>query len=74
MRNDGMKFAARGDSIRITLREYSISVVAELGDGHMGIPIENITDSFERLTRVDSSLARRFGSSGLGLTNGNDNS
>lgn len=67
---NGIKFTQKG-GIEIHVRndkDAPGSLVFAVHDSGVGIPQEKFADIFSRFTQVDSSVTRRHGGSGLGLT------
>jgi PAS domain S-box-containing protein len=71
--NNALKFTPAG-SIRVRLsaspsdRPDTETVLIQVTDTGIGIPNDKIDHIFEKFTQVDSSITRKYGGSGLGLT------
>ena len=67
---NAIKFTETGEvSVRVTSDgDSSAPTCFTVRDTGIGIPIEQMGRVFERFTQADSSMTRRFGGSGLGLT------
>jgi signal transduction histidine kinase/ActR/RegA family two-component response regulator len=69
---NAVKFTTQGGvrliaaSHRISDKQADLTITVE--DDGIGIPIEAQQDIFNEFTQLDSSIARRYGGSGLGLT------
>ncbi len=66
---NAMKFTERG-AVRLNLafnaRGHRLDISVK--DTGIGIPEEKLENLFDKFTQVDTSITRRFGGSGLGLT------
>jgi signal transduction histidine kinase len=62
-----LKFTPAGGSVRVNAMTRANAVVIEVSDTGIGIAEEDIPLALERFGQVDSSLARRYEGSGLGL-------
>ena len=69
---NAIKFTPRGEvRIRVALAGEAPGAVRlrfEVADTGIGIPAEKVAVLFDPFTQVDSSITRRFGGSGLGLS------
>ncbi len=65
---NAIKFSPSGTTVVLTARECGEEVLFSVADRGRGIPPERLQAIFDRFEQVDSSDARRFGGSGLGLT------
>ncbi|ABK45889.1 PAS/PAC sensor hybrid histidine kinase [Magnetococcus marinus MC-1] len=66
---NAIKFTEVGQvCVRVWLDEAVERLRIEVEDSGIGIPKEHINTIFDMFAQADSSMARRFGGSGLGLT------
>jgi signal transduction histidine kinase/CheY-like chemotaxis protein len=70
--SNAIKFSEQG-FIRVAVREVSQDTATVLlefavSDSGIGIPVEQQGRLFERFSQADSSIARKYGGSGLGLS------
>ncbi|HOO32964.1 MAG TPA: ATP-binding protein [Thermotogota bacterium] len=70
--NNAVKFTDKGEIQLITevidKSEGKVSLRFEVSDTGIGIPLEKQETIFEMFTQVDSSITRKYGGTGLGLT------
>ncbi len=69
--SNAIKFTERGEvSLRVktTAHEHGERVSIAVADSGIGIPADQLGRIFESFTQVDSSTARQYGGTGLGLT------
>lgn len=66
--SNAFKLTPSGGRVRLTLRETPERVCLEVADSGPGVPVERREAVFERFGRLDSSVTRRFGGAGLGLS------
>ncbi|MBN9162145.1 MAG: hybrid sensor histidine kinase/response regulator, partial [Myxococcales bacterium] len=66
--SNAVKFTPKGGSIDVTLRRVGSHVEISIQDTGMGIAPEFLPHLFERFRQADSSLTRRFGGLGIGLS------
>lgn len=65
---NAVKFTDRGGEVRIDVRTASSGGVAfEISDNGIGIAPEQIKTAFQQFDQVDSTLARKYEGTGLGL-------
>lgn len=65
---NALKFTERGSvSVKVSFDEASNDLTVAISDTGIGIPREQIEAVFEKFTQADTSIARRFGGTGLGL-------
>jgi len=65
---NALKFTERGAvSVNVSFDEAKTELTIEVADTGIGIPSDQIEAVFEKFTQADSSIARRFGGTGLGL-------
>jgi signal transduction histidine kinase/CheY-like chemotaxis protein len=64
--SNAIKFTARG-GVRVAVRYAAPVLEISVADDGIGIAAEQLTTVFERFTQSDSSTARRYGGTGLGL-------
>jgi signal transduction histidine kinase len=65
--NNSIKFTEHG-YVEIGFTETNYSVLIHVKDTGIGIPVEYLEQIFERFRQVESSLTRKYGGNGLGLT------
>lgn len=67
---NALKFCSQGGrvSMRVGLRAQQGLLVVSVADDGIGIPEEDLQVIFERFRQADSSVSRRYGGSGLGLS------
>ncbi len=65
--SNAIKVTPAGGRVSQTLRDDPRDVTLEVRDSGIGIPEHALEKVFERFYQVDSSLARRFGGTGVGL-------
>jgi signal transduction histidine kinase len=66
--SNAVKFTPQGGEVTVSAAtEPEGDLVLRVADSGIGIPPEDIPRAFEPFTQLDSSLARRFPGSGLGL-------
>jgi len=65
--SNSVKFTAQG-RISLHVSRYGHLVRFEVSDTGQGIPKENFNSLFSRFYQVDSSMTRKVGGSGLGLS------
>ena len=66
--SNAVKFTPKGGSIDVTSRRVGSHVEISVQDTGMGIAPEFLPHLFERFRQADSSLTRRFGGLGIGLS------
>ncbi|HYZ32955.1 MAG TPA: ATP-binding protein, partial [Crenalkalicoccus sp.] len=67
--SNALKFTPAGGRVTLSAAlEGSGDLVLSVADTGIGMAPEDIPRAFEPFTQLDSSLARRFGGSGIGLT------
>jgi len=66
--DNALNYATEGKVLDITLRDYQDHIAITFRDHGPGVSHEFIPLMFERFSRADSSRARNFGGSGLGLS------
>lgn len=65
---NALKFTERGSvSVKVSFDEATNDLTVAVSDTGIGIPLEQIDAIFEKFTQADTSIARRFGGTGLGL-------
>jgi CheY-like chemotaxis protein len=65
---NAVKFTPRGGNVSLALREQDGAAEISVSDTGGGILPENLTRIFERFRQADSSITRRHGGLGLGLS------
>jgi signal transduction histidine kinase len=65
--SNSLKFTPEGGEVHLTADEVTDSLIIEVADTGIGIAEEDIPVALSRFGQVDSSLARRFEGTGLGL-------
>jgi len=66
--NNALKFTPEDQSITLRVRQQDTRVILEIIDTGIGIPADKLTRIFDRFYQVPSSLSRRQGGHGLGLS------
>lgn len=66
--SNAMKFTDSGGQIGVSIYEFENTIKISVKDTGMGIPQNMLSSIFERFKQVDSSLSRRVGGSGIGLS------
>lgn len=66
--SNAVKFTDRGGRVRVAVRTTASRAVIEVTDSGQGIAAEFLPFVFERFRQADSSITRRFGGLGLGLS------
>jgi signal transduction histidine kinase len=61
------KYSPEGTSILVRVERRGSDILVSVRDQGIGIPLEHVDHVFERFYRVDGTLARQTGGSGLGL-------
>ena len=65
---NALKFTERGGvSVSVSFDDISSTLTVRISDTGIGIESDQIDAVFEKFTQADTSIARRFGGSGLGL-------
>lgn len=64
---NAVKFTPAGGRIRISARRRGAALAVAIADNGIGIAPEDIPKALERFGQVDTSLARRYEGTGLGL-------
>lgn len=65
---NALKFTEHGSvSVHASYDKAKRNLTIAVADTGIGIPADQITAVFEKFTQADSSIARRFGGTGLGL-------
>jgi PAS domain S-box-containing protein len=65
---NAVKFTDKGSvSVHVSYSQATRDLTIEVADTGIGIPADQIDEVFEKFTQADSSIARRFGGTGLGL-------
>ncbi|MBI3925907.1 MAG: GAF domain-containing protein [Armatimonadetes bacterium] len=67
--SNALKYSPEGGLVRVTLRSEEHLVLLEVEDQGIGIDGDKIPYIFEKFYRVDNSLTRETGGTGLGLSN-----
>ncbi len=67
--SNAVKYSPSGGTIQISLEETPLTFVLSVSDEGVGIEAEKIKYVFEKFYRVDNSLTRETGGTGLGLAN-----
>lgn len=65
--SNAVKFTPRGGTVRLFATADPAGVLVSITDTGIGIPADKIAKALEPFGQVDSSLARRFEGTGLGL-------
>jgi signal transduction histidine kinase len=65
--SNAIKFTPPGGTVTLTISCQDSRMEISVRDTGIGIAPENITKAFERFGQIDSSLARRYEGTGLGL-------
>jgi len=65
---NAVKFTPKGGQISVTLRRVNSSIELSVSDSGIGIQPEFLPHVFERFRQADSSIRRRHGGLGLGLS------
>jgi signal transduction histidine kinase len=65
--SNAVKFTPEGGEVRITAGVSGEGMVLEVADSGIGIAKEDMARAMERFGQVDSTLARKFEGTGLGL-------
>ncbi|HEX5417722.1 MAG TPA: ATP-binding protein [Chloroflexota bacterium] len=64
---NAIKYSSDGTSVTVRVEARGSDVVVMVKDQGIGIPAEHLTQVFDRFYRVDGTLTRQTGGSGLGL-------
>jgi hypothetical protein len=65
--DNAMKYSQPGTPITLKIEPKAESVLIQVSDRGIGIPLQQQTRIFERFYRVDEARTRSTGGSGLGL-------
>lgn len=65
--SNAIKYSPEGGDIKVTLKRNEKEVIVGISDQGIGIEAEKIPRIFDKFYRVDSSLNRKTGGTGLGL-------
>jgi len=65
--SNAVKFTARGGNIRLTVELIDTALLIRIADTGIGIADEDIQKALDPFTQIDSTLARRYEGTGLGL-------
>jgi signal transduction histidine kinase len=65
--DNAIKFSPKGGTVLITAFRENGHVHATIKDSGIGIPKTEFSNVFKRFYQIDSSMARKYGGSGLGL-------
>ncbi len=66
--SNAIKFTPAGGSVKVSVTEKGSACILEVTDTGIGIEPEFISHIFERFRQEDSTVTRRFGGLGLGLS------
>jgi signal transduction histidine kinase/CheY-like chemotaxis protein/PAS domain-containing protein len=66
--SNAVKFTPRGGEVRVALREHMGAAQITISDTGGGIHPDHLSRIFERFRQADSSITRRHGGLGLGLS------
>ena len=66
--DNALKFSARASTCEVGARPHGSSLLFWVSDHGVGIPADQLDRVFERFYQVDSSVTRRYGGVGLGLS------
>ncbi len=64
---NALKFTPEGGTITLFLDVVESTVLLDVADNGIGIPVGKLERIFERFYQVDGSMKRRYGGTGLGL-------
>ncbi|MEW6279221.1 MAG: ATP-binding protein [Candidatus Eremiobacterota bacterium] len=67
--SNAVKYSPEGGDITLRLRQEGARIACSVSDQGIGIPKDKIPYIFEKFYRVDNSLTRETGGTGLGLAN-----
>ena len=67
--SNAVKYSPEGSLVSLALKETHDSWILSVADEGVGIEAENLPFVFEKFYRVDNSLTRETGGTGLGLAN-----
>ncbi|MGH9378131.1 MAG: PAS domain S-box protein [Terriglobia bacterium] len=65
--NNAIKFSPSGSTVRVTVDQIDGEVLFQVKDPGRGIPVDKLTQVFERFQQVDAGDSREKGGTGLGL-------
>ena len=71
--SNSIKFTQNGGNIEVTVKKIAStkqkeSIYFEVKDNGIGMSKDELSDIFEAFTQADSTITRKYGGSGLGLT------
>jgi len=64
---NAIKFTEPGGRISVSLKQIGETLVLDVIDNGVGIPMEELDRIFDRFYQVDGTMTRRYGGTGLGL-------
>ena len=64
---NAIKYSPDGTAVTVKVERHANDVLVSVRDQGIGIPLEHLTHVFDRFFRVEGTLTRQTGGSGLGL-------
>jgi NtrC-family two-component system sensor histidine kinase KinB len=65
---NSIKFTEKGGKIKVSVSRKDGDILVSVSDNGMGIAKENLDTIFQRFFQIDSSLTRKIGGAGIGLS------
>jgi signal transduction histidine kinase len=65
--SNAVKFTPKGGEVRVSTRAHNGGVAITVADTGIGMDAASIPKALERFGQIDSSLARKYEGTGLGL-------